>query len=158
MKILIVVKSKHHDNTLKIAEAMAEVAPATVVDLENVKNFKLREYDIVGFGSGIYYGKHDKELLNFVKNVCDKKAYSFVFSTSGSKNFDKNNSTLIKLLESKNKVVLGSFGCLGLDKFFIFSLFGGLNKDRPNNEDFENAQNFILDIIEKYKKQISAEV
>lgn len=63
MKILIVVKSKHHDNTLKIAEAMAEVAPATVVDLENVKNFKLREYDIVGFGSGIYYGKHDKELL-----------------------------------------------------------------------------------------------
>ncbi|MDE6597188.1 MAG: flavodoxin [Clostridia bacterium] len=152
MKILIVVKSKHNDNTLKIAEAMSEVAPVTLTELENVSNYKLSEYDIVGFGSGIYFGKHDKELLKFVKSVCDKKAYSFVFSTSGSKNFEKNNRTLVKLLESKNKVVLGSFGCTGHDKFFIFALGGGLNKGHPNMDDFDAAQSFILEVIDKYNK------
>ncbi|MDE6104545.1 MAG: flavodoxin [Clostridia bacterium] len=152
MKILVVIKSKHQGNTQKIAEAMAEVAPVTITMLEDVKNYKLSEYDIVGFGSGIYFGKHDKELLKFVEGVCDKKAYSFVFSTSGTKSFEKNNSALVKLLESKNKVVLGSFGCQGLDKFFIFKLGGGLNKNHPDMEDFEAAQQFILDVIKKYNK------
>ena len=152
MKILIVVKSKHQGNTQKIAEAMSEVAPVTVTMFEDVKNYKLSEYDIVGFGSGIYFGKHDKELIKFVEGVCDKKAYSFVFSTSGSKNFEKYNSTLIKMLERKNKVVLGSFGCLGLDKFFIFKISGGINKDRPNIDDFDAAQQFILNVVEKYNQ------
>lgn len=152
MKILIVIKSKHQGNTQKIAEAMSEVAPVTVTMLEDVKSYKLSEYDIVGFGSGIYFGKHDKELLSFVEGVCDKKAYSFVFSTSGTKSYEKNNSALVKLLESKNKVVLGSFGCRGLDKFFIFKLGGGINKDHPNSEDFDAAQRFILEVIDKYNR------
>ncbi len=150
MKILIIVKSKHNDNTMKIAEAMSEVAPATVIDLDYAKFYKLSEYDIVGFGSGIYYGKHAKELFGYIKPLCDKKNYCFVFSTSGSKNYQKNNRALIKLLESKNKTVLGDFGCLGQDKFFIFKLFGGLNKGRPNTEDFDAAQEFITEIINKY--------
>ena len=152
MKILAIVKSKHNDNTMKIAEAMAEVAPLTIIDIENVKYYNLNEYDIVGFGSGIYFGKHDKEILDFVSKVCDKKAYSFVFSTSGSRNYQKNNSTLVKLLESKNKVVLGSFGCRGLDKFFIFALLGGLNKHHPDMDDFEAAQQFINEVIDNYNK------
>lgn len=152
MKILIIVKSKHNDNTLKIAEAMSEAAPVTLITLEDVSNYKLSEYDVVGFGSGIYFGKHDKELLRFVESLDDEKSYVFVFSTSGAKSFDKNNAALIKLLENKNKVVLGSFGCLGLDKFFIFALGGGINKGRPNIDDFDAAQNFICSIVEKYEK------
>lgn len=155
MKILILVKSKHNNNTLKIAEAMSEVAPVTIVNLDDVKYHNIEHYDIIGFGSGIYYGKHDKELMQFTENLNNEKAYTFVFSTSGSKSFEKNNSAMIKLLESKNKIVLGSFGCLGLDKFFIFSLFGGLNKDRPNMEDFEAAQAFINDVIVKYNSYVA---
>ena len=150
MKILTVVKSKHNDNTRMIAEAMSEVSPMTIIGLDDVKYYNFNEYDIVGFGSGIYFGKHDKELFSFINKVCDKPAYSFVFSTSGSKNYNKNNSALIKLLESKNKTVLGSFGCPGLDKFFVFSLFGGINKGHPNIDDFEAAQKFILEVIQKF--------
>ena len=151
MKILIIVKSKHNDNTLKIAEAMSEVAPVTITTLDNAKHYNLNEYDIVGYGSGIYFGKHDKELLNFVESLDNAKSYSFVFSTSGSKSFEKNNSHLIKLLESKNKVVLDSFGCLGFDKFFIFAICGGINKSHPDIDDFEAAQNFMIRIIDKYE-------
>ncbi len=152
MKILIIVKSKHNDNTLKIAEAMSEAAPVTVATLENAQLYNLNEYDIVGYGSGIYFGKHDKELLKFVESLGNDKSYCFVFSTSGSKNFEKNNACLIKLLESKNKVVLDSFGCLGFDKFFIFAICGGINKTHPDINDFESAQNFISRLPEKYNQ------
>lgn len=150
MKILIIVSSRHNDNTLKIAEAMSEAAPVTVTALENINRYKLSEFDVVGLGSGIYYGKHDKQLINFVKSLCNQKRYCFVFSTSGSSNYSKNNSYLIKLLESKNKIVLGSFGCKGEDKFFIFKLLGGINKGHPNIEDFDAAQQFITEIADKY--------
>lgn len=152
MKILLIIKSSHQQNTLKIAEAMSEVAPLTVTELENAKNYNFNEYDVVGFGSGIYFGKHDKELLEFVKTLCDKPAYSFVISTSGTDNYQKYNKTLVNLLESKNKTVLGSFGCKGLDKFFVFKLFGGINKNHPNEADFDAAQQFIIEVMEKYEQ------
>ena len=152
MKILLIIKSTHQQNTLKIAEAMSEVAPLTVVELENAKNYNFKEYDIVGFGSGIYYGKHDKELMEFIETLCDKPAYSFVISTSGTNNYQKYNKALISLLEKKNKTVLGSFGCKGLDKFFVFKLFGGINKGHPNEDDFDTAQQFIIEVMEKYEQ------
>ena len=151
MKILIIVKSKHNDNTMKLAEAMSEVAPATVIDIDYAKFYKLSDYDIVGFGSGIYFGRHAKELFELIKASHTKNKYCFVFSTSGSKNYEKNNRALIKLLKNKEKTVLGSFGCQGLDKFFIFRLFGGINKGKPNADNFDAAQSFINNIMTEYE-------
>ena len=153
MKILAVVESKHKGNTLKIAKAMAEVAAVTITDVENAPKYNFHDYDIVGFGSGIYYGKHDKKLLEFVGKFCDKKAYAFVFSTSGSNSVEKNNKALVDLLKSKNKIVLGSFGCKGYDKYFIFKVVGGINKGHPDEQDLKNAQKFILDIMKKYEEE-----
>lgn len=150
MKILIIYKSKHNENTLKIAEAMSEVAPVTLAEIGDAGNYNLKEYNIIGFGSGIYFGKHDKSLFDFVQKLDNENLNTFVFSTSGSGNFNKNNGALIKLLKEKNKTVLDSFGCKGLDKFFIFALCGGLNKGKPDIEDFEKSQQFILRVIEKY--------
>lgn len=152
MKILAVVESKHKGNTLKIAKAMAEVAPVTITDIENAPKYNFHDYDIVGFGSGIYYGKHDKKLMELVGNFCDKKAYTFVFSTSGADSFEKNNKALVDLLKSKNKIVLGSFGCKGFDEYFIFKLVGGISKGHPDERDLKNAQSFILDIMKKYEE------
>lgn len=153
MKILAVVESAHQGNTLKIAKAMAEAAPVTITDVENAPKYNFHDYDIVGFGSGIYYGKHDKKLLELVGKFCDEKEYTFVFSTYGAGSAEKNNKPLVELLEKKNKVVLGTFGCKGLDKFFVFKLFGGTNKGRPDEHDLKNAREFILDVIKKYEEE-----
>lgn len=150
MKILAVVASPHLGNTRKVAEAMAEVAPVTVTDVDHARDYKFSEFNIVGFGSGIYMGKFDKRITDLLGSICDKKAYSFVFSTSGSAGYEKNNRTAIDMLEKKNKVVLGSFGCKGHDKFFLFKLIGGLNKGRPDDGDLKAAQEFILSVMEKY--------
>ena len=57
------------------------------------------------------------------------------------------------MLKSKKKVVLGSFGCKGYDKYFIFKVVGGINKGHPDEQDLKNAQKFILDIMKKYEEE-----
>ena len=138
MKILIIVKSK--GNTMQIAEAMADVSPATITSLEDVKNYNLEEYDIVGLGSGVFLGKHYKDLIKFAGTVNNK--YCFVFSTSGYNDLNKVNNSLIKLLVDSGKTVLGSFACRGV--------FLGKNKGHPDTEDFDNAQKFIYEVIDYY--------
>lgn len=142
MKILIVVKSKRKGNTMQVAEAMAEVAPVTITELENTNCYNTDEYDIIGLGSGIFLGKHYNDLIKYAGSVNNK--YSFVFSTSGFNNLNKVNRTLIKLLEGNGKTVLGSFTCRGV--------FLGKNKGHPDIGDFDNAQKFIGDVIEKYNQ------
>lgn len=154
MKILIIIRSSHMGNTRKIAEAMAQTAPVTIAEFENISDYNLHDYDIVGFGSGIYFGKHDTKIMEFVKNACDKKAYTFVFSTSGAAAFEKNNKPLVDLLKSKNKIVLGSFGCKGFDNFGPFKLVGGINKKHPDENDFKESQKFIESVIKNYKNSI----
>lgn len=146
MKILIVVASKHRQNTLKIAEAMSEAAPVTVAELCDADRYNFKEYDIIGFGSGIYAGKFDKKLLNIIKQKSGEIKRAFVFSTSGTGNYVKYNAKAIALLKERNIDVLGDFGCKGLCKWFIFGLVGGIAKDHPDAEDYEAAQSFIENI------------
>lgn len=148
MKILTVVESTHLGNTMKIAEAMAEAADMTITTVDRAVKFRPGDFDLVGFGSGIYYGKHSSKLMNYVKKLDSRKARVFVFSTSGTGN-EKNNGALEDLLKSKNKTVLGSFCCKGHDRFAIFKLVGGLNKGRPDGRDLENARRFIMSVINK---------
>ena len=150
MKILAIVEPSHQGNTLKIAKAMADAVSMDITDTEHASEYDLHNYDIVGFGSGIYYGKHDKKLVEFIKKLCDKKAYTFVFATSGA-NAAKANRALADLLEEKNKIVLGMFDCRGHDKFALFKLIGGLNKGRPNEDDFAAARSFITHMQKKFR-------
>jgi menaquinone-dependent protoporphyrinogen IX oxidase len=56
---------------------------AELVNLNEVDTPALADYDLIGFGSGIYWGHHDKRLLDLVGTlplVNNKKA--FIFSTS----------------------------------------------------------------------------
>jgi flavodoxin len=151
MRILAVIASSHMGNTKKIAEAMSETVPMTIIDINDAQKYDFRDYDIIGFGSGIYYGKHDKRLFELADTLTEDKSYAFVFSTSGM-GADKDNRALAESLERKNKIILGSFACKGLYKYFIFKLIGGKNKGHPDKNDLKNAQNFIKCVTEKYKK------
>ena len=84
MKTLIIYASIHNGNTEKVARAMAEVLDAKLVKPNEIKTDESSEYDLIGFGSGIYFGKHHKSLLDLVSKLQpqnNKKA--FIFSTRG---------------------------------------------------------------------------
>ena len=69
MKSLVICNSVHHQNTLKVASAIAEVLQAQINKPNEVHNEDLSSYDIIGFGSGIYRWKVHEALLDFADNL-----------------------------------------------------------------------------------------
>ena len=63
MKTLIVYASVHHQNTEKVAKAMAEELEADLVPVSQAQPDIITTYELIGFGSGIYFMKFHKSLL-----------------------------------------------------------------------------------------------
>jgi flavodoxin len=149
MKTAIVYTSVHHQNTEKVAKVMAEVLEADLVTVADTKPEMLATYDLVGFGSGIYFGKHHKTLLGFVETlppVTQKRA--FVFSTSGDGKI-KHHAVLKEQLVKKGFTVVDEFCCQGWDTVGPLKIFGGINKGRPNENDLEGARAFARELKNK---------
>ena len=148
MKTLIIYHSEHHRNTEKIAKAMAEKTGADIARAEDVGPGDLNDYDMIGFGSGVYNGKLHGDLSEIILNLPqhqDKKV--FIFSTTGSKTYSSiAHSRFRTELEEKGFKVLGEFSCLGFDTALTDE---GINRGRPNAQDIKDAGDFIVDIIKK---------
>ncbi|MGD0716759.1 MAG: flavodoxin family protein [Halobacteriota archaeon] len=142
MKTLIVCVSQHHGNTKKIADAMAAVLGAEVRRPDDVNVEALAEYELIGFGSGIAFGKHYQPLLRWVETlpVLDKKA--FVFSTRGASRLGSQHRALKSKLEEKGLAVVGEFSCRGFDTYGLMKLVGGIARGRPNEQDLRDAEEF----------------
>jgi flavodoxin len=147
LRILIIYESIHHCNTEKIGKVLAESLGADIVKTKDVNIDTLNEYDLIGFGSGIYKGKFHKNILDFIDKIptlSNKK--TFVFSTSGQ-GVTKYNKLVEGKIKEKDSEVVGSFACRGHDTFGSFKLFGGIGKGRPNEIDFEKAKKFAENLI-----------
>lgn len=145
MKAVIVCASVSHGNTKRIAEVMAEVLGATVVDPEQVDMAELSTCDLVGFGSGIFSGKFHPRLRQFVQSLPKgERRKAFVFTTSGlpEPRFRPFTRPLVRLLEQKGFEVGDTFSCRGFDTWLPFKLVGGINRARPDATDLEAARAF----------------
>jgi flavodoxin len=157
LRSLVIVFSYHHRNTEKIANACANVLGAKVKTPQQVKPEEIAEYDLVGFGSGIYSATFDQSVLDLadrLPNAAGKKA--FLFSTYGAPaafaggDFVKNNHSQIReKLQAKGYMVIGEFGCAGWNTNSFLKYFGGLNKSRPDASDLQNAETFARQMKEK---------
>ena len=145
MKTLIICESVHHGNTKKVAEAMAKVLNAEIKKSGEVDVGKLGEYDLIGFGSGIYMGKFHKNLLKLIDGLPGNGKNAFIFSTAGGDNEGMKNHQAIKdKLAIKGFKVVDEFTCRGHDTFGPLVLIGGINKGKPDEKDLEKAREFAL--------------
>jgi flavodoxin len=148
MKSLLVLVSYHHNNTEKIAKVFAKVLDAEIKTPMQINVEELQEYDLVGFGSGIYDGKHHNLLLDLADKLpqfTNRKA--FLFSTSGITGEEKiaeDHSTLKEKLQSKGYMIVDEFQCVGFNTNSFLKIFGGINKGRPNAEDLKNAEEIAV--------------
>jgi flavodoxin len=155
MKSLIICVSVSHGNTRHVADYMAEVLDAEVVEPEAVDVDKLGEYDLVGFGSGIYFmAVHARlrDLIRRLPRVDGVRAFTFFTSGTGTiplMNYDK---WVRNQLEEKGFEVLDSFSCRGLDTVGPFGFIGGINKGRPDGRDLDLAAMFA----KRLRKRIAA--
>jgi len=158
MKALVIYQSIHHHNTVKVAEAIAEALDADLKKVSEVESKDVMEYDLIGFGSGIFWGKHHASLLRLVDGLPimeDKKV--FIFSTSGmsnSMNFLHNiknrvshfHGILRKSLQAKGAMIIGEYSCRGYDTAGPLTYIGGINRKRPNDSDIRKAKEYASDI------------
>ena len=152
----LVFYSYHHNNTEKIAKSIAKVLDADIKKPQEFNPGDLQKYGLIGFGSGMYDGKHHEslfELVDKLSQITDKKA--FIFSTCGipgvfAKSISSNGEEtavqqhleLREKLKSKGYKIAGEFGCPGFNTNSFLKWFGGINKGRPNAEDLKSAEMF----------------
>ncbi|MBN2517461.1 MAG: flavodoxin family protein [Candidatus Altiarchaeota archaeon] len=141
MKTLIIYHSEHHMNTEKVAKAMAKVLDAKLVRVGDAKAEMLKDYDLIGFGSGVYGFKPHQDIVGFVESLPKMKKKAFVFTTSGSGK-EKYTDKLRWQLSEKGFDLLGCFTCKGFCTWGPFKLFGGGAKGHPDEGDLEKAREF----------------
>lgn len=162
MRSLIVLRSYHHKNTEKIAKVIAEVIDAKIMTPNEVVPGDLQQYDLVGFGSGIYGGKNHSDLLDLADGLpAANGGRAFIFSTSSEimvgregdaalrKYVAEIHSPLKEKLQSKGYVMIGDFSCKGHNTNSFLRFLGGLNKGRPDSEDLKRAEDFAYCLIER---------
>jgi flavodoxin len=140
-------------NTEKVAKVFAEVLDAQIRTPDQVNPKELGEYDLIGFGSGIYGEKHHKLLLDLADNLPPVAGQmAFIFSTSAIMGKDKVAHDHLKLrekLQSKGYIIVDEFACKGFNTNSFLKHFGGMNKGRPNAQDLEHAKEFAQNLKKK---------
>ena len=160
LKAVIFYSSDYRTNTEKIAEIMASEMGADYVNVGNFKNdnYSVEQYDLIGFGSGVYREDLSNDLYKLTERLMLKEKKVFVFSTSGI-GMSFYNKRLLRHLTSKGAMSLGSFACKGsftvsdFSEVKIFKLLGKSAEGHPDEKDLSNAKAFILKIMDSMKKE-----
>lgn len=149
MKSVVIFQSVHKGNTKKIAEALAGELKAKLVKPGEIDVNNLNDYDLIGFGSGIYFGKHHQDILDLAEKILPTPGKKvFIFSTAGlpQLKFIWHGSLKNKLKE-KGFNIVGEFSCAGHDEVGPLKMIGGINKGRPDENDIDKAKQFANSLM-----------
>ena len=145
-KTLLICKSVHHQNTARVAQRMAGVLGAVVAAPEDVPYASLNSYDLIGFGSGVYYGRVHETLSSWLTKLpahALSAKPAFLFTTSGLSCLWKLwHAPFKKELAKKGFDVVGEFHCRGFDSWGPLWLTGGINRRHPDEQDLRRAAEF----------------
>lgn len=147
MKIAVCYYSRHHGNTARVLEAMAEGREdVELFDVLGGGDFDPARYDVIGFASGIYFGKFHQSVLDFARRHFPAGGRTFFVFTGGAPSA-KNSAAIRAAIADKKPQVLGQFFCKGYDTFGPFKLVGGVAKGRPNEADLRAARDFLDGLV-----------
>ena len=147
MKVAIAYYSRHHGNTKKLLDAIKKEGDIKLIDVVECKVEDLSAYDIIGFASGIYFGRFSEAVREFARKNLPGNKPVFLISTYGikSKNYAK---AMAEIIREKSCRLLGTYGCRGFDTFGPLKLIGGIAKGHPDEKDVNGAIEFFREIIE----------
>lgn len=168
MKILVCYFS-NTGNTEKVAKSIAEGLEDQDVETLKVQDAdpsKLKNYDLVVLGSGIYAGKLSNKITNFMKEVTEYPPKFAFFNTHQSATaYQKAFKRIRGKLEESGSEVIGEFDCigenLGIPKETVLGMLAKLPPEErkrqekkieqtvghPDAQDLENAKAFGKSLI-----------
>ena len=147
MSTAIVVYSKHHGNTRKLVYAIKNANDGIkIVDITENRVVDLNAYDVIGIASGIYMGKFNYDLMEYLKEKLPggKKVFALFTCGNMSEKYTKEVKVLAELRSCK---WLGEYGCKGFDTFGPFKLVGGIQKGHPTEEEIQGAVDFYSHLM-----------
>ena len=151
--IRIICTSVHHNNTVRVADTLAEALHASVHSPEEAKTLEVSESDLLGFGSGIYFGRHHQSLLQLVDSWPVRPCRVFIFSTAGLPFLRWfQHSALRRRLVRRGFEVVGELCGRGWDTVGPLWFMGGINGRHPNAKDSASARAFALTIKDAFQK------
>lgn len=142
MKVLVVYYTRT-GNTEIVARAVAGALGAELLHADAVTEDKLRGWDYIGLGSGVYWLRHDQRLFEVARKM-PRDSKVFTFTTSGLKNWFAvafYQLTLRVRLRRKGLRVVGQWHCPGHDLHPLIKPFN-LNKGRPHASDLASIEAF----------------
>lgn len=145
MKTLIIYYSQHHKNTKKLVDAVVECGDVDVVRAtEEIPD--ISRYELIGFASGIYYGRFAKQVTEkaATHNIAGKKV--FLMYTCGVRR-KKYGLDIKEIIVKKGAQLVGEFCCRGYDTFGPFKIIGGIAKGKPGNSDLAAVKSFYSSIV-----------
>lgn len=147
---IIIYESIYNDNTLKLARAMAQTLGCKLVNTDKALTMNLDEYETIGFGSGIYFGRHHPKLFEVTEHLNPGKQDVFIFSSRGNPFLGKYHQPLKDVLRKKNKNIIGEFSVKGYDETGPWVIIGGGHRGKPNEKDLKKAARFSQKIVPQY--------
>ena len=146
----IIYASKHHGNTCRLVQAISEKYDVVLINAETCKQADLSYYDLIGFASGIDFGKFYVSVEDFLKeNLPEKKKVFFMYTCA------KINQRFTERMKAaaleKEAILMGEYGCRGYNTYGPWKLIGGMNKDHPSQEEIEEAIHFYEDLLRRSK-------
>ena len=142
MKTVIIYYSKHHGNTKKLLDAIAESADVDLIDVTAQPNADISGYDRIGFASGIYFNGFAKQILTYAEEqLPNGKDVFYIYTHGAPKVFAL--KTIRAIVTDKDCRELGEYHCLGFDTFGPFKLAGGIAKGHPTEQEIKDAVVFF---------------
>lgn len=141
MNTAIIYYSRHHGNTKKLLDAIAEDHDVTLIDVTTDPTVDWSAYDRIGFASGIYYSKFHKSLLKLAEEkLPDGKSVFFLYTFGAKK--EGYTAAITEAVKKRGANILGEYGCFGFNTFGPFKLIGGIAKGHPNTDELSGAVAF----------------
>ncbi len=139
-KSIIIYESLHHGNTKKLVDAIAQQFP---VEVKSVREFDgdLSEYDIIGFASGIAFGKFYNEIFSLATDKMPFEKDIFFLFTAGIPIGDPAKEIKFVAQQRGNRIH-GAYCCRGLDTLGPLRYIGGINQGCPTEEDIRGAVDY----------------
>lgn len=147
-KAAIIYASRHHGNTKKLVEAIAERYEVTLIDAEVEYRADLTSFDLIGFASGIDFGKFYDSVENFLKGNLPENKNVFFLYTCARKN-EKFTESIRAEASKKGTRLMGEYGCKGFNTYGPWKIIGGMNRNHPSEAEMQEAILFFETLISK---------
>ena len=145
-KAVIIYASTHHGSTKKLVEAIADKYDIAQIDATKQQQADLSEYDLIGFASGIDFGRFYHSVEQFLENNLPKGKRVFFLYTCARVNHRFTEKIKASALE-KRAILLGEYGCRGYNTYGPWKMIGGMNRKHPSENEISNAVKFFASLL-----------